>query len=224
MPSAPETHLLTYNTWTLRVRHGAREGGRLLLLLHGWTGDENSMWVFVRDFPPRYWLLAPRAPYPASRGGYSWRVIRPGTWGHATLDDLRPSTEALVRFVDEWSLSVGLGARSFDVMGFSQGGALAAVLSLLYPERVGKVAVLSAFVPEGAEPYLRDGALTGKSYFIAHGRLDGLVPPERARRSVALLEEAGARVTFCEAEVGHKVGATCLSALRAFFEEMGAEE
>jgi len=34
---------MTYNGWTMRVRHATQEPARFLLLLHGWTGDENSM-------------------------------------------------------------------------------------------------------------------------------------------------------------------------------------
>jgi len=48
------TQLLTYNTWTLRIRRPIEKPARMLLLLHGWTGDENSMWVLVRDFSPHY--------------------------------------------------------------------------------------------------------------------------------------------------------------------------
>jgi predicted esterase len=40
---------------------------------------------------------------------------------------------------------------------------------------------------------------------------------ERARESIAILERAGANVTYCEDEVGHKVSANCLRALKEFF-------
>src|SRR5512143_3327901 len=43
------------------------------LMLHGWTGDENSMWVFASRLPENCWLVAPRAPYLSPLGGFSWR-------------------------------------------------------------------------------------------------------------------------------------------------------
>jgi len=52
--------------------------------------------------------------------------------------------------------------------------------------------------------------LADKPVFVAHGTADKLVSVERARESVAILEKSGARVTFCEAEVGHKVGGECI--------------
>jgi predicted esterase len=44
-----------------------------------------------------------------------------------------------------------------------------------------------------------------------------MVSIERAQQEVSLLENAGAQVSFCEAEVGHKVSADCLRALQSFF-------
>jgi len=39
---------------------------------------------------------------------------------------------------------------------------------------------------------------------------------DRARASIELLERAGAQVTYCEDDVGHKVSLTCLRAMREF--------
>ena len=217
MPTETDTHLLTYNNWTLRVRRPAQNPARLLLLLHGWTGDENSMWVFARNLSPHFWMLAPRAPYPTEEGGYSWRGLKNGTLGWPTLTELRPAADALVRLVDNLSASTAVDASTFDVMGFSQGAALASLLCLMYPQRVRKAAILSGFVPDGMDDLIARRPLSGKSIFVAHGTNDGLVPLERAQLSMQKLEQAGAQVNFCEAEVGHKVSADCLRGLQAYF-------
>lgn len=218
MPDANDAHLLTYNGWTMRVRHATRQPARFLLLLHGWTGDENSMWMFTRRMSPDLWIVAPRAPHPAPEGGYSWRPLHPGTWGLPSLSDLQPAAEALLRLVDEVSASIGVDAAQFDVAGFSQGGALTNTLALLYPQRIRRAAVLAGFMPGGVEDLLARRVLLGKPFFVAHGAQDNLIPLERAQQSVALLEQAGAQVIFCQAEVGHKVGADCLRTLEAFFD------
>jgi predicted esterase len=44
-----------------------------------------------------------------------------------------------------------------------------------------------------------------------------MVGIERARAAIKILEQAGAQVTYCEDEVGHKVSVTCLRALKTFF-------
>jgi predicted esterase len=189
-----------------------------MVLVHGLTGDENSMWVFARNLSAQYWMIAPRAPYPSDLGGYSWREpFDSSDYGRPTLAQLRAGAEELIRLVDEYAASVGVGAQTFDVVGFSQGAALCNTLNFLFPDRIRKTGILAGFVPEGLEELASQRPLEGKPYFVAHGTKDETVNVERARASISILERAGARVTYCEDEVGHKVSANCLRALKEFF-------
>ena len=67
--------------------------------------------------------------------------------------------------------------------------------------------------------YAHERPLDGKSVFVTHGTRDEMVPIDRARASVAVLEQAGARIVYCEDEVGHKVSLNCLRALRSYLED-----
>jgi phospholipase/carboxylesterase len=210
--------LVTFDRWTLRVRESSDPHCRLLLMIHGLTGDESSMWVFGRNMPSRYWLVAPRAPHSVESGGYSWRPpFDSSEFGRPTLEQLRVGAEGLVRLVDEYAASAGIDASTFDVVGFSQGGAMSNVLAFLYPQRIRKTGILAGFVPRGLEDLASQRPLEGKPFFVAHGTRDEMVRIDRARESIAILEDAGAKVTYCEDDVGHKVSATCLRALREFF-------
>jgi phospholipase/carboxylesterase len=219
VPDLNNTSLAQFNGWTLRVREAAARPARLLLMLHGYTGDENSMWVFAKDAPPHYWIVAPRAPFLAEMGGYSWRPLQPGTFGRPSLEELIPQAEALIRLVDEYQASAGIEAPEFDVMGFSQGGAMSNVLAFLHPQRIRKIGILAGFVPSGLDVYARNHPLKGKTVFVTHGTRDDMVPIDRARASVAVLEQAGAKIIYCEDEVGHKVSLNCLRALRSYLED-----
>jgi phospholipase/carboxylesterase len=208
-----EHNLTSFENWTLRVRPGT--GRRIILLLHGWTGDENSMSIFTRNFPADYWIISPRAPYTTIPSGFSWRApaVR-GSW--PTVDLFRPSITALIELVDHFADANGLDASSFDVAGFSQGGALTLVFGALYPARVRKMGILAGFAPEGAIEILTPGLFKEKRIFLAHGTLDTMVPIEMARQTIQLLENAGANVIYCESEVGHKLSADCLKALENY--------
>jgi phospholipase/carboxylesterase len=207
--------------WTFRVRPLSEDASRILLLIHGWTGDESSMWTFTRNIPSSYAIISPRAPYsaPADKGGYSWRKIKPGTWGSPTLEELRLAATALVSLVDNWQDSVKMTSTTFDIVGFSQGAALATTIAALHPSRVDKVAVLSGFIPPGVDSLLRPGLLDDARFFWAHGKEDELVPIERGMESIKLLEDAGAKVHLCLADIGHKVSKDCRRALDAFLSE-----
>lgn len=217
MPDPNNTSLIEFQNWTLRIRESASPSPRLLLLIHGLTGDENSMWVFARNLSSGYWMVAPRAPYPAEPSGYSWRErFDSSQFGRPTVEQLRGGAEGLIRLVDEYSASAGIDASIFDVMGFSQGAAMSNVLAFLYPQRIRKTGILAGFVPGGLDELISQRPLEGKPFFVTHGTKDDMVSIERARQSVMILEQAGAKVTYCEDEVGHKVSVNCLRALKDF--------
>ena len=177
------------------------------------------MMAFAPYYPEDVALIAPRAPFlgPPDKGGYSWRELKPGTWGSPTLDELRPPADDLVSLVDEWLATHSMPDARFDVVGFSQGGALATLLAILHPERVRKMAVLAGFIPKGVEDeHLPAGLLNGMNCFWAHGTQDELVSIERGYDSIQRLQAAGANVHFCEADIGHRVGRECRNALKSF--------
>ena len=219
MQAAINTELVSFDGWTLRVRASDSPNPRLLLLIHGWTGDENSMWIFTRALSKNYWMIAPRAPHSAESGGFSWRPPDSAVSGRPRFESLRESAEALIKLVDEYTAAIRVDSTQFDLMGFSQGAAMVNIIGLLYPHRVRKMGVLAGFIPSGMEEYVKRKPLTGKNVFVAHGTQDQLVPIDRARASIALLEQAGAHINYCEADVAHKLSANCLRALETYLKD-----
>ncbi len=213
------TDLLTFEGWTLRVHVPSGSGPHpVMLLLHGWSGNEDVMWVFAGRIPPRYLMIAPRAPYETPRGGYGWQPFLNDSW--PSMSDLLPAARSLLALLDRLAAHPLLSAgdyRAFDVMGFSQGAAVAASLALAFPRRVRAFALLAGFLPEGISGLLAARPLAGKPVFMAHGTEDRMVPVERAREGVSRLRLAGAEVTYCEDRTGHKLSASCARALADFW-------
>lgn len=218
MLSVNETQLLNFNGWILRLYPPGEQAKGLMFLLHGWTGDENSMWVFAPHTASQHWIVAPRAPFPTLPSGYSWRPLLERR-GWPNLDDLRPAAEKLHHLAKTLAAEFHFPAFPLDLIGFSQGATTAATFLLLYPQQVRKAAFLSGFLPEGCESLLQPERLKGKEVFIAHGLQDEMVPYAWAEATAQALREAGATVTFCSDEVAHKVGTICAKGLQEFFKD-----
>jgi phospholipase/carboxylesterase len=93
------------------------------------------------------------------------------------------------------------------------------VMGMHYPHRIRKMGVLAGFVPAGLEELILRKPLAGKKIFVAHGTQDQMIPIDRARASIELLEQAGAQIIYCEDEVGHKLSANCLRALETYLKD-----
>ena len=209
--------LIEIKGWPFRVKQAEKPEGpvRVLLLLHGFLGNENVMWIFTKSIPKTFDILAPRAPIKLGPDQYSWHPIEPQWPG--LNQTYHPLAVELLDRADQWVSDNNLAVEQYDLMGFSQGAVMAYGLSFLFPERIRKVAALAGFIPQSWLPELNNISLTKQSYFIAHGTQDVTVPFEKAQRAAGLLKEKGADVTFCEADTGHKFGANCFNGLHAFF-------
>ena len=155
MPIKTNSTTYLHNSWVFKAfLPSPPVRSDLIILLHGWTGDENSMDIFVRALPRDVWLISPRAPVPAEKKGYSWLSTLPD------MPDARGEFEKtgtqLWSQIIEWK-------RIFDItfstpvtlVGFSQGGAMALLLSFLYPDHVKRAACLSGFLPIWGEDLIK---------------------------------------------------------------------
>lgn len=209
----PESRLV--GGWAIKEQVPRGPGPHpVMLLIHGWTGDEDSMWVFARNLSAKYWIIAPRGPYPAALGGFGWRKDMAEKW--PKMAHFAPAISRLLDLLVPANFP-GADFSGLSAIGFSQGAALLFALGLTHPQRVAIPAGLSGFLPEDAQLLAGGKPLQGKPVFMAHGKADELVPVEMARQAVDILTRAGARVSYCEEDVGHKLSAGCFRSMEAFF-------
>ena len=210
--------LIAIENWVMRIHQPEGAGPfPVVVMIHGWTGDENSMWVFSLRLPKNALLIAPRGLYKTEEAGYSWypKLNKPLPW----VDDLAPAAQKLFDTLTGHNFPAA-DFSALHLVGFSQGAALAYTMTIMHPERVKSLAGLSGFLPDGAPTLMQEDHLHGLPVFIAHGTEDERVPVERARAAVAQFEQAGAKVTYCEDDVGHKLSAKCFHGLEAFYEKV----
>lgn len=206
---------LEIDDWVVRVRTPQDSDPHpVVLMLHGWTGDEESMWIFASRLPEDGMLIAPRGLYTSSLGGYSWQSQRVDGW--PGMEDFEPAIEKLLDLLNPRNFPAG-DFSNFRIVGFSQGAALTYAFALLQPEKVRAFAGLSGFLPQEVDSLVEKQPLRGMKGFIAHGTQDEMVAVERARKAVERLQDAGAQVTYCEDDVGHKLSLTCFKGLESFF-------
>lgn len=196
-----------------------RGGWPVVLALHGYGWDEARFEpVIRRRFAGTPWVwLVPRGPYRvhASPGevGYAWLV---GSREHPDHEGMQ-ETERYLRTLLALARRRLPVSRRTAVLGFSQGGFTAGVAALRHPKRYRAAAVLGAYI----NPLMVPKGLTsaqGARLAFFHGRQDRDVPPERARRSVAALAEAGIPAPLATFPGGHKLSPAMAGAARAFLE------
>ena len=120
------------------TRVGSEPNEHLVIMLHGWSGDERSMWVFQEVFPPTSLIVSVRGMYPAVGGGYQWIAESPSI--KVACSQFQPAIEYLREVVGEINLQ-GHPIEKLILVGFSQGAALSfAAMGDLKPDRIVSIA------------------------------------------------------------------------------------
>lgn len=208
-----ETRLLQVPGGGLLYRIQDRSVGNAhpVIMLHGLGGNEDSTWVLTGAFPPGGLVVAPRGSYPLDEGGYGW--LSPDVLGRPAAADFGTTVEEITRLAGHLERGYGIERQELVLLGFSQGAALAfAIAQQAFSPAA--VVVLAGFLPTGDL-----AGLQGVPVYWGHGSQDDLVPVETAREEVAALRALGSYVTYCEAEVGHKVGLECMKGLRTWLKQ-----
>lgn len=213
MANSKESTFVEYGPGIL-VRQTSGPPTILVIMLHGWSGDERAMWVFENVLPPSSMTVAIRGIFPVKNGGYQWTNESPSIDLDMTKFD---DASIFLKTVRDDIVTELKDPIRVVLMGFSQGAALAfASAGDLKPDGIVAIA---GFLPEGDIKHLSSVPI-----FWGHGIRDDHVSISRARDDVARLRKAGAEVDYCEVDVGHKLGVECAQGLEQWLKQTFGKE
>ncbi|MEA5446188.1 alpha/beta fold hydrolase [Gammaproteobacteria bacterium AB-CW1] len=111
----------------------------------------------------------------------------------------------------------GIPAEKIVIAGFSQGGAVALLAALRYPERLGGLIALSTYLPR-AEKLEEEasGANRDLPIFMAHGAQDPVVQPTLGEASFRHLERMGYPIKWRTYPMPHAVCPQEIDHIRAW--------
>jgi phospholipase/carboxylesterase len=125
--------------WVIRERIPVGDGPHpILLLLHGWTGNENSMWLFTSRLSHNFMILSPRGIFPTPLGGFGWHIHGRRSW--PSVVDFKPAVEGLLALISTQNFT-SADLSEIHMIGFSQGAALMYAIALEFPTKVGALRV-----------------------------------------------------------------------------------
>lgn len=172
-----------------------------VVLLHGRGRAAESILALSRSLAhPDFAYLAPQA---ADRTWYPHSFLVP-------LEENEPAFTSGLRALDRLVVRLGrqgIPSERILLVGFSQGGCVAAEFAARYPRRYGGVAAFigGLFGPEGT-PRDYDGNLEGTPVYLGTSDPDPYVPPERVRETADVLRRMGAEVELrVRADAGHVI-------------------
>ena len=200
-----------------------------VIWLHGLGADGTDFEPVVPELglpeTPAVRFIFPHAPYQpvTCNGGYvmrAWYDIISLARDSREIDEAGLiASRQRVRSLIAAETARGIPAQRIILAGFSQGGAVAYLTGLTYPERLGGIVALSTYIP--SPRLLRDELVAEQlevPVFAAHGDDDDVVAPELGEAARDLLRELGAAPEWRSYPMPHSV---CLEEIRDLGQWLG---
>lgn len=191
-----------------------------LVLLHGRGTNEDDLLGLVDYLDPRFFMISARAPFRFDQGsgGHTWYDVRDIGTPHAAQFD--ESYDRLVRFVTDVRDQYPIDPQRLFLLGFSMGSVMSFALSLTRPDLVRGIVAHSGYIPEQTSLRFAWDKLGGRSFFVAHGVNDPVVPVSYGRRAHDLLTPTEADLTYREYAIPHTISEQSLADFSEWLQKM----
>jgi len=182
--------------WPHLYRPGS---GPVIVTLHGYGGNELEVSGLADWLDGSRPVLSPRGRID-EQGTYRWY----GRFTGEQFDpvDIHERAEELMVFLRHSADRYGFTLADALISGFSNGGAMAAALGVLYPAEIRQIAVFSGVLPFHTLP---NPDLTGTKVWSSHGNADMWVSDEAGEHVVTSFRLLGATVGSLVRPGGHGI-------------------
>lgn len=192
-----------------------------VVMIHGYLGNEDVMWIFSQTLPKDWLLVAPRAIVPEGKNSFSWHPRQPGEW--PTLAEFDTAVSQLHQFINKLPELYDADPEKIYLMGFSQGAAASFALAIREPAHFRGIASLVGFMPRQVDAAIHEARLAELPVFMAVGTEDDRVPLEIARECGKAVRAMGAFLEYREYETGHKLNGEGMRKLRQWWADRAAD-
>ena len=175
--------------------------GKVLIALHGWTGNVSSMEPVVNawELDDVKWVLA-QAPYISADGGFTWFD------GNEDIGwKYQDSFDILSKLISELN-DQGFPNHAIYILGFSQGACLSMEFMIRQRFSLGGIIPIAGFI-RYKERFKQDVLNESRNtrVLLLHGDKDEVILPEQSQMSFELFKGEGFETQLHILAARHKV-------------------
>lgn len=163
-------------------------------------------------------VICPQAPHTIEPGipGYSWSNPLLAREGEAP--DLKPAVQSVLELVEHAVAHYPVDTERVAILGFSQGGGVAARVALAAPERFKGIALLSTSTDEerGGPLEAAAGGVGSLAALVQHGSNDSVIAIAEAFATLMRLQTLGLKPEFQQFAMQHEVTTESSKSLSAW--------
>jgi phospholipase/carboxylesterase len=179
-----------------------------LVILHGYGADEYDLMGLAPYFDANLQILSVRGPGTVMYGGASWFDIDMYADGSLkfNVEQALESAQGLIELIAQFKEQGIITEEKIILAGFSQGATISQLVTLIAPDLIKALLIMSGRLTEQTLELLKDPTmLNGLPVFAGHGADDNVIPIEFGRQIVAFWENLPVRFEHHEYPMGHEI-------------------
>ena len=186
----------------------------LLILLHGYGSDEKDLFELRNFLPKNYIIIAARAPYELSGGGYQWYEMTNVNGIHdGKPAELANSRKLIREFISQAIAKYSADPKHVFLSGFSQGAIISYQVGLTEPSLLRGIGVLSGTIYPSLKPLVKKNAALSKlKVFVSHGSIDDRISYTSGKAACDYIKTQGMNPEFHTYDgMGHSISKDVLA-------------
>ncbi|MCF7903466.1 MAG: hypothetical protein K9M19_08580 [Candidatus Marinimicrobia bacterium] len=199
----------------------------LLVFFHGYGADMHDLVGLAPYFQIRAHIICLQGSRSTPFGGRAWFDLAYLPSGELQFDESQAlqAGENAAAVVNALLQDENLPVSQLIVGGFSQGAAIAMLVSLLSPEKTNGVLVMSGRRPERMGQLIQDAAALGHfKVFVGHGIHDPTLPIMNGRNLQEFWRQLPVKLTYREYPMGHEINPQELADINQWLQEFKQEK
>lgn len=180
----------------------------LMVLFHGYGADMQDLAGLAPYFSIKAHVVCLQGSRTTPFGGRAWFDLEYLPDGDLRFDEARAlqAGRDAATVVKALMTRDDLPVNQLIVGGFSQGAAIAMLVSLIIPEKTNGIMLLSGRHPERIELLIREkSALNHFQVFVGHGIHDPVLPIANGRNLREFWRQLPVALTYHEYPMGHEI-------------------
>lgn len=190
------------------ISYPEKTANKILIAIHGIGSNEEDLLPVAEEIAPDALVISLRSPNKMGIDAYSFFHVEFRATGNIhDWEDVKKNFALLENELLGIEKRFQIPLKDMAVMGFSQGSIMTMGLLLQSPLEIGHYLCFSGrTLAEFADFGLKNPSLGARrKLFLTHGVEDNVLPVEKGRESLKIVQQIGADVTYSEFMGGHGI-------------------
>ncbi len=191
----------------VRLKDSTSENNPAIIFLHGYGSNMQDLDGLSHQFDDTWTTISLQASIPVQFNGWAWAELDYNNLGvlpkpKQMINHYKSVIESIVICISK----LNIDPARINLLGFSQGAALAMYCGLMFPKRFSSIVSVCGFLPlDQIKEKIDNNLVKHMNLLMINGRQDSIIPLSLAHTSRDSIRSLGVKPDYKEYDMEHSI-------------------